>query len=229
MGSTLFVITARGGSKGLPGKNIKPLNGKPLILYTVEAARTVASDADIVVSTDSVEIISVVEQAGLKVPFIRPPELATDTVGHHEVVQHAVQEMEIKGCSYDTVVLLQPTSPFRTGSHIKQALELFDESCDMVASVKQPEDSPYYNQFKEDDDGFLEPCLKRAGNRRQDCPAVYTYNGSTYIMRVADIKVTHMHDLKRVRGHLMPDTSSIQIDTMVDWLVAEAIINLGLR
>jgi len=170
-----------------------------------------------------------VKQTGLNVPFIRPPELATDIVGHHEVVLHAIQEMEINGHSYDTVVLLQPTSPFRTGTHIKEALGLFDESCDMVASVKQPEDSPYYNQFKEDDDGFLEPCLKRAGNRRQDCPAVYTYNGSTYIMRVEEIKVTHMHDLKRVRGHIMSDASSIQIDAMVDWLVAESIITLGLR
>jgi CMP-N,N'-diacetyllegionaminic acid synthase len=228
MGSTLLMITARGGTKGLPGKNIKPLRGKPLINYSIEAARVVASDEDILVSTDSEEIKSVAEQIGLRVPFIRPDALATDNAGHHEVLEHGVREMEKLGCVYETLVLLQPTSPFRTGQHIIEALKLFDEGCDMVVSVKQPEDSPFYNQFMEDETGFLVPCLKRAGNRRQDCPAIYTYNGSIYIMRIADIKRTHMHGLKRIRRHLMDDISSLQIDTRVDWLVAEAIIDLGL-
>ena len=91
MESTLFVITARGGSKGMPGKNIKPLNGKPLILYTVEAAREVAADKNILVSTDSEEIKSIVEQTGLIVPYIRPAALATDAIGHHEVLEHSIR------------------------------------------------------------------------------------------------------------------------------------------
>ena len=228
MNSILFLITARGGSKGLPGKNIKLLDGKPLIQYTIEAARELASDKDIVVSTDSQEIISVVEQTGLKVPFVRPTNLSTDNAGHYEVIIHAIEELESQGQLYELVVLLQPTSPFRKGDHIKEALNLFDNSCDMVVSVKQPEDSPFYNQFMENEKGFLVPCLKRAGNRRQDCPPIYTYNGSTYIMRVADIKKVHMHNLKSIRKHLMPEINSIQIDTVIDWLVAEAIIDLKL-
>ena len=99
----------------------------------------------------------------------------------------------------------------------------------MVVSVKQPEDSPFYNQFMENEKGFLVPCLKRAGNRRQDCPPIYTYNGSTYIMRIADLKRMHMHELKRIRKHLMPEVNSLQIDTMMDWLVAEAIVDLKLN
>ena len=228
MSATLFLITARGGSKGLPGKNIKPLDGKPLIEYTIEAARELAPDKDIVISTDSQEIISVVEQTGLKVPFLRPPNLSTDNAGHHEVIIYAIEEMESLGQSYELVVLLQPTSPFRKGDHIKEALKLFDNSCEIVVSVKQPEDSPFYNQFMENENGLLVPCLKRAGNRRQDCPPIYTYNGSTYIMRVADIKKVHMHNLKPIRKHLMPEINSIQIDTVIDWLVAEAIIDLKL-
>lgn len=229
MNSALFLITARGGSKGLPGKNIKLLDGKPLIHYTIEAARELATDIDIVVSTDSQEIISVVEQTGLKVPFVRPTNLSTDNAGHHEVIIHAIEEMERQGQSYELVVLLQPTSPFRKSDHIKEALNLFDNSCDMVVSVKQPEDSPFYNQFMENETGFLVPCLKRAGNRRQDCPPIYTYNGSLYIMRVADLKRMHMHELKRIRKHLMPEINSLQIDTVMDWLVAEAIIDLNLN
>lgn len=229
MNSILFLITARGGSKGLPGKNIKLLDGKPLIQYTIEAARELASDKDIVVSTDSQEIISVVEQTGLKVPFVRPTNLSTDNAGHYEVIIHAIEELESQGQLYELVVLLQPTSPFRKGDHIKEALNLFDNSCDIVVSVKQPEDSPFYNQFMENEKGFLVPCLKRAGNRRQDCPPIYTYNGSTYIMRVADLKRMHMHELKRIRKHLMPEINSLQIDTMMDWLIAEAIVNLKLN
>ena len=229
MNSILFLITARGGSKGLPGKNIKLLDGKPLIQYTIEAARELASDKDIVVSTDSQEIISVVEQTGLKVPFVRPTNLSTDNAGHYEVIIHAIEELESQGQLYELVVLLQPTSPFRKGDHIKEALNLFDNSCDMVVSVKQPEDSPFYNQFMENEKGFLVPCLKRAGNRRQDCPPIYTYNGSTYIMRIADLKRMHMHELKRIRKHLMPEVNSLQIDTMMDWLVAEAIVDLKLN
>ena len=228
MESTLYLITARGGSKGLPRKNIKSLNGKSLILYTVEAARNVASDDDILVSTDSAEIISIVEQSGLKVPFIRPAELATDTTGHHEVIEHAVDEMKKKGCSYETVVLLQPTSPFREAKHIKEALALFDESCDMVASVKQTKDNPFFSQFIEDDKGFLVPFVERRVNRRQDCPSVFNYNGAIYIFRSNRINNARLHELDRVRGYVMDEVSSIDIDTKFDWMVAEAAIDSGL-
>lgn len=220
----MCVIPARGGSKGLPGKNIKPLAGKPLIEYSIDAARGVVDDCDIFVSTDSEEIRSVCVAAGLEVPFLRPSALATDEAGTHEVIVHALEKAKESGRDYELLALLQPTSPFRTGRHIQEALALFDDQCDIVVSVKQPEDSPYYNQFRENVSGYLVPVVKRTGNRRQDSPSIYTYNGAIYVMRVRDLESTHMHDLQRIRKLVMDDKSSIQIDNSFDWAVAETII-----
>ena len=228
MDSSLYVITARGGSKGLPGKNIKLLNGKPLINYTIEAARHIACDDDILVSTDSEEIKSIVEGIGLRVPFYRPAHLASDCAGSHEVLLHAVGEMQKIRRFYKKVVLLQPTSPFRTGRHIAEAMSLFDDSCDMVASVKKIKDNIYFNQFFQDEEGMLNACSGKMSERRQDCDTVLAYNGSIYVMRVADIQKTHMHELKRVRGYLMSDYSSLDIDTHLDWIVAESCIQSNL-
>ena len=131
----LVIIPARGGSKGIPHKNIKPLNGKPLIHYTIDVARGIASDEDICVSTDDADIIKCVEEYGLKVPFVRPAELATDTAGTYEVLLHALDFYEKQGKTYDVVLLLQNTSPFRTVQHVKEALELYRPDIDMVVSV----------------------------------------------------------------------------------------------
>src|SRR6056297_1801952 len=119
----LIIIPARGGSKGIPGKNIKELCGKPLIQYTVDAAREIFKDYEICVSTDSSEIKSVVEKLGLKVPFLRPIELATDTASTYDVLLHALNFYENKGYCSDVVILLQATSPFRTSKHIREALK----------------------------------------------------------------------------------------------------------
>ncbi len=123
----LAVITARGGSKGIPGKNIKHLAGKPLILFTVEAARKVFQDKQIYVSTDSQEIKEVVESSGLEVPFLRPAELATDTSSSEDVLKHAITEAVQNGLLFDAVVLLQPTSPFRNEEHIQSAIKQFEK------------------------------------------------------------------------------------------------------
>jgi len=128
----LAVITARGGSKGIPGKNTKPLNGKPLILYTVEAARRVFQDQHIYVSTDSQEIKNTVESSGLEVPFLRPAELATDTSSSEDVLKHAIKEAVKKGLLFDAVVLLQPTSPFRNEEHIQEAIKQFEQHSDSL-------------------------------------------------------------------------------------------------
>lgn len=229
MKNTLCVITARGGSKGVPKKNIKCLGGVPLIHYTIEAARAVFPDESILVSTDSEEIRDVTEETGLRVPFLRPPALALDTTGSHEVLIHGLDEMEKRGAAYDTIVLLQPTSPFRTAKHIETAMTLFDEDIDMVASVKQIEDSPYFNMFRESGSGWLELLLPREGVRRQDCPAVYTYNGALYVIRASELRQRALHSFRRVRKFLMGDEESVQIDTPFDWTVAEAIIQMQQR
>lgn len=220
--NTLFLIPARGGSKGIPHKNRKRLAGKPLICYAIDAARTVASsDADICVSTDEDEIIGVAEEYGLKVPFKRPDELAQDGSGTYEVVLHALNYYEAKGIIYDIVVLLQPTSPLRTGVHIREAMALFTPDCDMVVSVAEAKSNPYYVMFQEDGEGYLQHLLKGTFVRRQDCPAVYEYNGAVYVMNVASLRAKHLSDFTKNRKYVMPTSISIDLDTLDDWRYAE--------
>ena len=221
----LVIIPARGGSKGIPHKNIKPLNGKPLIHYTIDEAREIVDDDDICVSTDDPEIIKCVEDYGLKVPFVRPEELATDTVGTYEVLLHALSFYEKQGRHYDVVLLLQNTSPFRKAEQIKEALALYNDNVDMVVSVKECAANPYYCVFEEDSNGYLHVC-KGDGNifRRQDAPKVYEYNGAIYIMNAEKLKTTHMHKMQKRVKYVMDDLSSFDLDTMWDWQMAENII-----
>jgi len=222
----LIIIPARGGSKGIPHKNIKPLNGKPLIHYAIDTARAITADENICVSTDDIEIKSVVEAYGLKVPFLRPDELATDTAGTYEVLLHALDYYEKQGKQYKAVLLLQTTSPFRTAEQVKEALQLFDNSnADMVVSVKECPANPYYNVFEEDESGYLHVC-KGDGNifRRQDAPKVYEYNGAIYIMDAEKLKTTHMHKMQKRVKYIMDAQSSFDLDTMQDWEMAEMIL-----
>ena len=222
----LVIIPARGGSKGIPHKNIKPLNGKPLIHYTIDEAREIVDDKDICVSTDDPEIIKCVEDYGLKVPFVRPEELATDTAGTYEVLHHALNFYEKQGRHYDVVLLLQNTSPFRKAEQIKEALKLYTPDVDMVVSVKECAANPYYCVFEENSEGYLHVC-KGEGNifRRQDAPKVYEYNGAIYIMNTETLKTTHMHKMHKRIKYVMDDLSSFDLDTMWDWQMAESIIN----
>lgn len=226
----LTIIPARGGSKGIPHKNIKPLNGKPLIYYTIDCARAICDDEDICVSTDAPEIISVVEPYGLKVPFVRPAELATDTAGTYEVLLHALNFYEKQGMHYDVVMLLQNTSPFRTAEHVKEALKLYTPEVDMVVSVKECPANPYYSVFEENEEGYLHVC-KGDGNifRRQDAPKVYEYNGAIYIMNAETLKTTHMHKMQKRVKYVMDNLSSFDLDTMWDWQMAETIVNQGVK
>ena len=156
----IVVIPARGGSKGVPGKNIKELGGKPLIEYTIDAAREVFDDKKIIVSTDSEKIKTSVESFGLEVPFIRPEELATDECGTQEVLLHTLSFVESKGLYPETLVLLQATSPFRNATQIKEALKLYNNELDMVVSVKETKANPYYVLREENSNGFLENSKK---------------------------------------------------------------------
>lgn len=220
----LVVIPARGGSKGIPHKNIKPLAGKPLIYYTIDIARSIVPEQDICVSTDDLGIIQCVEKYGLKVPFVRPAELATDTAGTYEVLLHALDFYERQGGHYDAIVLLQSTSPFRTADQVKDAINLYTPEVDMVVSVKECAANPYYCVFEEDDEGFLHVC-KGDGKiyRRQDAPKVYEYNGAIYIINTESLKKMHMHQFSKRIKYLMDDVSSFDLDTMNDWKFAELI------
>ena len=221
----LVIIPARGGSKGIPRKNIKVLNGKPLIEYTIDCARAISSDENICVSTDDDEIIDVVQAYGLHVPFKRPAELASDTAGTYEVLLHALEFYERQGRHFDVVVLLQNTSPFRTPDHVKEALALYDENLDMVVSVKECAANPYYCVFEENAEGYLHVC-KGEGNitRRQDAPKVYEYNGAIYVINVTSLKQMPLNKFTKRRKYIMDELHSLDLDTMIDWQIAEMML-----
>ncbi len=222
---TLYVIPARGGSKGIPGKNIKPLNGKPLIAYSIEVARQLADDADICVSTDSQDIADVAESMGLKVPFLRPDHLATDKSGTYEVLLHAVEFYAQKGIEYDTMVLLQPTSPFRTADDVKRALQCYSPDIDMVVTVMEAATNPYYNSYETDENGFLK-ISKGDGSfvRRQDAPKVWEYNGAVYVINIESLRKMPLSKFTRRRMVEMSRERSLDLDTPIDWMVAEAVV-----
>ncbi len=221
----LVIIPARGGSKGIPHKNIKLLGGKPLICRAIDNARAVAPDSDICVSTDDSEIIQVVEDYGLKVPFIRPTELAADNSGTYEVLLHALSFYEQQGRTYDTIILLQPTSPFRRDEDISEALKLYSPDVDMVVSVTEARANPYYNCFETDSDGFLH-VSKGDGKyiRRQDAPKAWEYNGAIYIINPQSLKRKSLGEFKRRRMYEMDELHSLDLDTPLDWRIAELLI-----
>lgn len=221
----LVIIPARGGSKGIPHKNIKELAGRPLIQYTIDVARGVAEDKDICVSTDDPEIIKCVEDYGLKVPFVRPAELATDKAGTYEVLLHALDFYEKHGKKYDMVLLLQNTSPFRTIDQVRGALAQYRSDIDMVVSVKETSANPYYNCFEEDERGYLH-ISKGNGQfiRRQDVPKAYEYNGAIYVINPISLKKMPLGKFTKRVKYVMDDLHSVDLDNMIDWKFAEFII-----
>ena len=222
---SLFLITARGGSKGIPHKNIKSLAGKPLICYAIDVARQFTGDENICLSTDDDAIIQTAEDYGLRVPFKRPDELASDTAGSYEVILHALNYYESMGIHYDNIVLLQPTSPFRTKEDVEGCVSKYDEGCDMVVSVKPASSNPYYDIFEEDSNGNL-VISKGDGKitRRQEAPKCYEYNGAVYVINPASLKTMHMNDFKKIRFYEMSEIHSVDLDTMLDWKYAELLI-----
>jgi len=220
---SLFIIPARGGSKGIPGKNIRPLNDKPLIHYSLEYARQFVPDERICVTTDSNEIAMVVEKANYSVPFIRPLDLAADTSGMYEVLLHAMEFYRSK-IDFETIILLQPTSPLRLYKHLQEAWQLYDADTEMVVSVKESEANPYYNLFEEDGNGFLKKSKDAHYNRRQDCPPVYQYNGSLYIINPVALSKYPLSQFSKVKKYIMPSSFSIDLDTEFDWQMTELLL-----
>ncbi|MFM6948037.1 MAG: cytidylyltransferase domain-containing protein [Aquirufa sp.] len=220
----LVVIPARSGSKGVPLKNIKELNGKPLIYYTIEAAQKVFANQEILVSTDGEDIKNLVEKTGLNVPFLRPAYLAQDNSGTYEVLLHAIEWAESNKYFPDCLILLQATSPFRTAEQIQAAVNLFDSSIDMVVSVKETKANPYFVLMEENKEGFLEK--SKSGNfaRRQDAPSVYELNGAIYVMNIESLKKGPISSFTKVRKFVMDEWSSHDIDTELDWLLAETMV-----
>ncbi|RZK24589.1 MAG: acylneuraminate cytidylyltransferase family protein [Flavobacterium sp.] len=224
----LVVIPARGGSKGIPGKNIKLLNGIPLINYTVSAAMELFDNEVICVSTDEMSIKICVEEQGIDVPFLRPSVLGLDTTPTYDVLMHALKYYEAKDYHPDVVILLQPTSPFRNSLHIREALQLYNDSLDMVVSVKETRSNPYYVLFEEDADGYLKKSKQANFSRRQDCPKVWEYNGAIYIINTSSLKQKSVQEFEKVFKYEMSESASIDLDTPLDWDVAEMIVKKSL-
>lgn len=221
----LVIIPARGGSKGIPHKNIKPLGGKPLICYAIDTARKFTSDENICVSTDDDAIIKVVEYYGLNVPFKRPDYLATDNAGTNGVLLHALDFYEQKGNHYDVVVLLQATSPFRRAEDVIEAVNLYDNSIDMVTSVMPAKCNPYYDGFEDNAEGLL-TISKGDGTieRRQDAPKVWQQNGAVYVINPFELKAKGLAGMTRIRKYVMDELHSVDLDNMLDWKIAEIML-----
>ncbi len=220
----LIIIPARGGSKRIPLKNITLLGGKPLLQYTMDVAREVFDDANICVSTDSPEIKAMVEEYGLRVPFLRPPNLATDTASTYDVLLHALDFHEKNSGPVDVVILLQITSPFRSAQHLREAMALYSSDIDMVVSVKETSSNPYYVLFEEDEEGFLKKSKQGNFSRSQDCPKVWEYNGSIYVINPESLKQMSHLSFRKIIKYEMDELISVDIDTPTDLMLAECIL-----
>lgn len=227
------LIPARGGSQRLPGKNLLPLAGKPMIGWTIEAALQSAAFDDVIVSTDDPEIARVAEKFGARIPFLRPKSLATDTAGTIEVVEHALQQMEhTQGSTYREVMLLQPTSPLRNSTDIRGAVELFQRrNADAVISVCETEHSPLWsNTLPEDGDmhDFIDRHLLEV--RSQDLPKYYRLNGAIYLCRTDRLKQERHFLLKEnIFAYRMERRYSVDIDEKMDFMIAETLMWEQLR
>lgn len=224
MEDTLFVIPARGGSKGIPKKNIKLLGGNPLIQYALETARNFTSDENICVTTDNDEIIEVLKLFNYSVPFKRPDLLASDTAGTYEVLLHALDFYKQMGRNYMKLILLQPTSPFRKPIHVEEANQLFSIELDMVVSVKESHANPYFSLVEEDENGYIQKSKPSTFSRRQDAPNVYEYNGAVYIINVTSLRKSPLSAFTKVKKYVMDDIHSLDLDNPLDWEFCEFLL-----
>lgn len=222
----LALIPARGGSKGIKNKNIIDLNGLPLIAYSIRAAKESKYIDDVIVSTDSLEIQEISNQYGAETPFIRPQRLASDTAATLDTVLHALNEMKMLGRLYDIVILLQPTSPLRTGEDIDGAVELFERTGEEgVAAVSEVSDSPVLMR-KVEEDGRLKKFLSQNSSiRRQDMEKTYRINGSIYINLVSKVDSNTSFNDNPI-GYIMEKSHSVDIDEWVDLEIAKYYIRI---
>lgn len=221
----MIVIPARGGSKGIPRKNIKPLHGRPLIHYSIDVARALAPDSHIILSTDDDEIRRVAEETGLPVPYRRPEALATDTAGSREVILDAMDWADRNGIEYDKVVLLQPTSPLRTADDVRRCVEKYTPDLDMVVTVTPAACNPYYDCFETRPDGTLH-VSKGEGlyTRRQDAPKAWQFNGAVYVINPESIRRMPLGEFPRRVPVEMPRSRSVDLDTPLDWMLVEKLM-----
>lgn len=230
----LGVVTARKGSKGIPGKNTKPLAGKPLILHTIEGALLSRAFDRVILSTDDEVAAAIAKEHGCEVPFMRPPELSADDTPHLPVMQHALAWMrDHEGYTPDWVMTLLPTSPLRQPAHIRQAVAVANQGeADSVLGVDEL--PPHFNPMRVvtlDDEGWArlfiggQPVKRRPG-RRQDMPPAWVMNGAIYLFKTALLFDPIEPNLygERVKAMVMPPPYGFNLDEPEDWEVAERLL-----
>lgn len=218
----IALITARGGSKGLPRKNVLPFAAKPLIAHTIEAALRSETVHRVVVSTDDEEIAEVAREYGAEVPFMRPAYLSTDTATSRDALLHALGFLEQKE-PLESFCLLQPTSPLRTACDIDAASELFRaKSALSVLSVVEYE-HPIQWALELDESGRMAPLREDIVQMRQQASVFYRPNGAIYIFNTAFFKDTESYFGAQSYAYVMPTERSVDVDTRLDFVVAEAI------
>lgn len=224
----LGLIPARGGSKGVPGKNTRLLCGKPLLQYTAVAALDARLLSRVVLSTESEEIAAVGRNCGLEVPFMRPLELAEDTAPMLPVVQHAVRWMENQGERFDAVCLLQPTNPLRRSEDIDACIELLDTTgADSVVTIMAvpAEHNPHWVYFQNGSNFLrLSTGEDTPVSRRQDLPPAFHREGSVYVTRRDVLMETNSLYGRKLAGHLIEAESTVNIDGPQDWTRAEDLL-----
>lgn len=222
--TSICTICARGGSVGVPRKNIRPLLGKPLIVYTIEQALACRAIDAVYVSTDDEEIAAVARDAGAYVPYFRPAELATTTAAKIPVIEHLVEKVESLGIDVTRIIDLDPTSPLRLVSDIGNAAALLDDETDCVITAYPSDKNPYFNMVEAQQDGtfqLVKPLLHPVTSR-QMAPKVYSMNASIYVWHRNTV-AKGMWD-GRTRLYEMPRERSIDIDSEIDFQLVEMIM-----
>lgn len=222
----IAIIPARGGSKGLPGKNIKELNGKPLIAYSIEAALNSNVFDKVIVSTDSEEIAEVSKKFGAEIPFLRPLELATDKADSMDTLIHALKFYSDIGENFDYIIKLQPTSPLRTAEDIKKAVNLIiEKNGDAVISVSECKHHPLWTNTLNIDmkmNKFLKDEVK--GKNRQELDKYYELNGMIFLSKTKKLIDTRDWYGENSYAQVIDGNRAIDIDNIIDFKLAEIIL-----
>jgi CMP-N-acetylneuraminic acid synthetase len=221
----LALITARGGSKRLPGKNIRPLGGKPLIVWSIDVVKDIPEICDILVSTDDPAIAAICSEAGAYVPWLRPASLATDTASSVDVALHALDWYEAERGAVDGLLLLQPTSPFRTKKTVRTGIELFNKNgLQPVLGVSPTHAHPMWTLKTEGE--YLVPFMQEHGfgTRSQDLPPALVVNGSFYLISPAELRARRSFvGIKTLPLLIASPQEALDIDTEWDFKMAESV------
>ena len=221
---TIATICARGGSVGVPGKNIRLLMGKPLITHTIEQALSIPGIDSVYVSTDSQSIADVARAAGAEVPFLRPEHLATSGAPKLAALEHLVAWIEEETGPVDTIVDLDPTSPLRTLTDIETCMSMLDDDTDVVITGYEADKNPYFNMVEQKTDGRI-GLVKRPKDgvvARQQAPGVYSMNASIYVWRRSSLGKGLWNGNPKL--HIMPRERSIDIDEPLDFDIVELLM-----